>query len=62
MWGLRVKRGCPRRRGESIMTTTITVKVIYETDQEADAFVDAIETLDYDGMFPTGASVQREVK
>ena len=44
------------------MTTTITVKVIYETDQEADAFVDAIENLDYDGMFPTGASVQREVK
>ncbi len=45
-----------------VMTTTITVKVIYETDQEADAFVDAIEALDYDGMFPTGASVQREVK
>ena len=42
------------------MTTTITVKVIYETDQEADAFVDAIEALDCDGMFPTGASVQRD--
>jgi hypothetical protein len=44
------------------MTTTITVKVIYETDEEADAFVDAIENLDYDGMFPTGASVQREME
>ena len=44
------------------MTTTITVKVIYETDEEADAFVDAIENLDYDGMFPTGASVQRELE
>ena len=46
-------------RGE-IMATTITVKVIYETDEEADAFVDAIETLDDDGMFPTGASVKRD--
>jgi hypothetical protein len=41
------------------MTTTITVKVIYDNEDEADLFLDALSNLDDEGLFPTGADIRK---
>jgi hypothetical protein len=42
------------------MKTIITVRTEFDSEEEADTFVDAISNLDDEGMFPTGAAVQRD--
>ena len=43
------------------MVHTITVTATFASESKADAFVDAIQDLDEENMFPEGASVQRDI-
>ena len=40
------------------MIYTITVTATFDSESEADAFVDAIQDLDEDNMLPEGAEVR----
>lgn len=44
------------------MIYTITVTTTFDSEDKADAFVDAIAALDEENMFPEGAAVQRDIK
>ena len=43
-----------------LMKTIITVRTVFDSEEEADTFVEALADLDDDGVFPSGADVQRE--
>lgn len=42
------------------MIYTITVKTTFDSEADADAFLDAIQNLDEENMFPNGAEVRRD--
>jgi len=43
------------------MVYTITVTTTFDNEADADAFVDAIQDLDEENMFPEGAAVRRDI-
>ena len=46
-------------RGIRTMVHKITVSATFDNEADADAFVDAIQDLDEDNIFPEGAAVRR---
>ena len=43
------------------MVHTITVTATFDSESESDEFVEAINSLDEDCMFPNGAEVRRDI-
>ena len=41
------------------MKTIITMKVVFDKESQADTLVEALDELDYNGLFPTGADIRR---
>ena len=44
----------------NVMKTIITMRVVFDNEEEADTLVEALTDLDNDGLFPTGADIKRE--
>ena len=42
------------------MKTIITMRVVFDKEEEADTLVEALTDLDNDGLFPTGADIRTE--
>ena len=41
------------------MKTIITMKVVLDKERQADTLVEALDELDDNGLFPTGADIRR---
>ena len=41
------------------MKTIITMQVVFDKESQADKLVDALDELDDNGLFPTGADIKR---
>ena len=37
----------------------VTVRTSFESEEQADSFIEALDDLDYDNMFPTGAQIRK---
>tara|TARA_Y100000310_G_scaffold82341_1_gene78954 strand:+ start:1327 stop:1470 length:144 start_codon:yes stop_codon:yes gene_type:complete len=42
------------------MKTTVTMRVEFDNAEEADTLLEALDDLDSDGLFPTGADIKME--
>jgi len=42
------------------MKTIITMRVVFDKEEEADTLLEALTDLDNDGLFPTGADIRTE--
>ena len=40
------------------MKTIVTMRVVFDKEEEADTLVEALTDLDNDGLFPTGADIR----
>jgi len=43
------------------MKYIITMKVVLDTEEQADDILNALSDLDDDGLFPTGADIRRDI-
>ena len=42
------------------MKTIVTMRVVFDKEEEADTLIEALTDLDNDGLFPTGADIRTE--